>query len=168
MRIRKTEDGQRVMNGGNAEVCYPSYETICRDLNITDNAINKYNEILIKLDMLRYMNAGLWYFRNDVYKVVRESNNTYILYQEGWETELKDAIKFFKEQHKDERVFMKKADSNMKSINGYIGRINVLEQKGTATKEQLKKRDDLINLKRRMAENKKWQDNSDDEEDEDN
>jgi len=147
MYKRSKIKGDRVMSGGRNEVCYPSFERICEDINITEKIIMKYNQILVGLDLIRYDSAGLWYYASEGKKYLRESNNTYILCQDGWEEELKDAIKFYREKEEENgKIFFNKKSGDYKHnnrvINGYIGRINYLEGKGNKlTEEQIEKRD---------------------------
>ena len=155
MYRRSKEDGDRIKCGGKNEVCYPSFATICDDINITDKIIVKYNKILVDLDLIRYSNGGLWYYKDGDKKALRESNNTYILYQDGWETELKDAIKFYKEKNADKTFVEKNYKNNDKAINGYIGRINYLEGEGRASPEQIKKRDTYLEMKNKNIEEEK-------------
>jgi hypothetical protein len=77
---KRNKDDDIQISGGRAEVAYPSFNTIYKDLHFTDKTIKKYNDLLVKLDMIRYDNAGLWYYKNDKNKIVRESVNFYTLF----------------------------------------------------------------------------------------
>ncbi|HID0816095.1 hypothetical protein [Clostridium botulinum] len=147
-RMFKRQKGDDInISGGRAEICYPSYKTINFDLKLTDEAISKYNNILVELNLIRIENAGLFYYLTDKNKVVRESPNIYTLYikqQEVWKNNLKEGIKFYKKQHEDERVFKntRQYQNNNKKINGYIARIEHLEKEGKATEEQIQKKNE--------------------------
>ncbi|RXM70335.1 hypothetical protein [Clostridium tetani] len=136
------------MEGGRAQVCFPSYETIKRDLKIEDRTITKYIEILDKdLNLIKVANAGLYYLKNDKNKIMRESNNIYTMTDIiAWDAELTQGIKQYKYKYKDERVFTnsRKYKNNNKKANGYVARIEYLEQQGKATEKQIEKKDSLI------------------------
>lgn len=144
-RLHKRKKGEELeIHGGRAETCNPGYETIHRDIGLTNKAIKKYNDILVELNLIRIGNAGLWYYASDNNKIVRESNNIYTLWTEQdfiWKRNLKESIKFYKKQY-PERKFTngRKYKNNNKKINGYIARIEHLEQQGKATKEQVEKK----------------------------
>ncbi|BDR67954.1 hypothetical protein K144312032_21820 [Clostridium tetani] len=136
------------MEGGRAQVCFPSYETIKRDLKIADRTITKYIEILDKdLNLIKVANAGLYYLKNDKNKIMRESNNIYTMTDIiAWDAELTQGIKQYKYKYKDERVFTnsRKYKNNNKKANGYVARIEYLEQQGKATEKQIEKKDSLL------------------------
>ncbi|CDI50388.1 hypothetical protein BN906_02404 [Clostridium tetani 12124569] len=136
------------MEGGRAQVCFPSYETIKRDLGIKDRTITKYIEILDKdLNLIKIANAGLYYLKNDKNKIMRESTNIYTMTDIiAWDAELTQGIKQYKYKYKDERVFTnsRKYKNNNKKANGYVARIEYLEQQGKATEKQIEKKDSLL------------------------
>lgn len=148
-RMYKRKEGAELRsNGGVAESCYPSYETITKDIGLSDTVIKKYNDILVDMNLIRIGNAGLYYYANDKNKIVRESPNFYVLFKLYWEDELKESIKVWKETHtnmifKDNRLYK----NNNRKINGFIARINALEEQGKATEEQLKQRDSYLESK---------------------
>ncbi|NME94599.1 hypothetical protein HF847_01065 [Clostridium cochlearium] len=136
------------MEGGRAQVCFPSYETIKRDLKIEDRTITKYIEILDKdLNLIKVANAGLYYNKNDKNKIMRESNNIYTMTDIiAWDAELTQGIKQYKYKYKDERVFTnsRKYKNNNKKANGYVARIEYLEKEGKATEKQIEKKNSLL------------------------
>lgn len=129
------------ITGGKAEVCYPSYNLIAKDLAIGQSTIKKYIDILVSINLIRYDNVGLYYpYGNTINK--RESANTYVLYDEfgNWESELKEGLKFFKKQKTDEGfIFCKERvyKNNNRKLNGELGALTRLKNKGTATEKQL-------------------------------
>lgn len=157
MYKRSNEEGKSTNKyGGRAEICFPSYKTISKDTELCDDVILKYNDILTNINLIRIMNAGLYYLREDKNKVIRESPNFYTLYTEEdsgkidekqtlWYTNLKEGIKLYKKNNKD-KVFKNNREylDNNRSINGFIARIRQLEKEGKATKIQLKKRDSYL------------------------
>lgn len=145
-RIYKRAKGDDVViGGGRSEICYPSYQRIKYDLGLSDSVIDKYNNILVELDMIRIDNAGLWYYKNDKNKVVRESPNFYTLYteqEEVWKNNLKQAIKYYKKLDINrEKIFTntRQYKNNNRNINGFIARIEQLQKEGKATLSQLEK-----------------------------
>ena len=144
-------------HGGRAEVCYPSYETITKDIDISARTISKYNDILVSMNLIRIGNLGLYYV-GDNKKYTRESPNFYVLIKDeeyvntdneknmSWYINLTEGMKCFKNAHKDYTfIDTREYKDNNKKINGYISRINQLEKEGKATKRQINKRDKLIN-----------------------
>ncbi|KEI09690.1 hypothetical protein Z957_04140 [Clostridium sp. K25] len=142
---RRVKGNDMVIYGGRAEVCFPSYQMIKYDLGLSDGVIDKYNNILSELDMIRIDNAGLWYYKSDKNKVVRESPNFYTLYteqEEVWKNNLKEAIKYYKKSDINrDKVFTntRQYKNNNKNINGFISRVEQLKREGKATPEQLEK-----------------------------
>lgn len=145
--FKRAKDDDINVNGGNPEVCFPSYKIINFDLKLTDEVISKYNNILVELNLIRVGNAGLFYYLTDKNKVKRESPNIYTLWtkqQEVWKNNLKEGIKFYKKQFKDERFFLntRQYKNNNREINGFISRIEYLEKEGKATEEQIQKKNE--------------------------
>ena len=150
MYKRSNEDGDMIEFGGKAETCYPSFKRIANDINITENAIKKYNDILIKLDLIRVGNAGLYYFKSDSNKKLYESNNVYTLLidndEETAQNNLKESVKLYKLEHKEDRVFVNKKhySINNRKINGYKGRIKYLINNNKATTEQIQQYNEIL------------------------
>lgn len=150
MYKRSNEDGDMIEFGGKTETCYPSFKRIANDINITENAIKKYNDILIKLDLIRVGNAGLYYFKSDSNKKLYESNNVYTLLidndEETAQNNLKESVKLYKLEHKEDRVFVNKKhySINNRKINGYKGRIKYLIEQNKATDEQVEKYNEIL------------------------
>lgn len=150
------KNSQVVCSGGKAEVCYPSFECIKADLGIQDTVIKKYNDILQELGMIKIANAGLFYYATDKHKKARESCNIYALgNHEVTDMNLKYALRAYREDGEEKRVFIKDYKNNNKKINGYIARITQLEKEGKATQEQINKKNEYlesVNLTDRKAE----------------
>lgn len=148
--IRKT--------GGRANPCYPSYDTITKDIGITDKTIKQYNDILVNLNLIRIGNLGLAYYSNDKNKIPKETPNFYTHYTyqpEGmkdkdtiWFDNLKEAMKVYKDGHTN-MVFTgnREYKNNDRVVNGKITRITTLEREGKATLEQIQERDSLLESK---------------------
>lgn len=149
-------------HGGKAEVCYPSYETITKDTDISARTISKYNDILVSMNLIRIGNLGLYYV-GDNKKYTRESPNFYVLIKDeeyvntdneknmSWYINLKEGMNYYKKIHKDYTFLdTREYKDNNKKINGYISRINQLEKENKATKKQIKKRDKLLSEKEKQ------------------
>lgn len=158
MHTRKKGEEDINKNGGRAEPCFPSYDTITKDIDIADKTIKIYNDILVKLNIIRIGNCGLAYYKNDSNKTNRETPNfyTHYTYQTEdmkdedtlWFENLKRAMKVFKDEHTN-MVFRgnREYKDNNKSINGFISRIDKLETLGKATPEQIEERNNYIKSK---------------------
>ena len=158
-RVHTREGNYGVENGGGMpEICYPSYNTISKDIYLSQSTISKYNQLLINLDAIRIGNLGLYYIGNNK-KFVRESPNFYALVKQedsklsdekttSWHINLKEGMKYYKKIHKDYTFLdTREYKDNNKKVNGYISRITQLEKQDKATKKQIKKRDNLLNEK---------------------
>lgn len=137
-----------IATGGKAQVCYPTYETINRDLKLTDATITKYNKILdVDLNLIKIANPGLYHNKNDKNKITRESPNIYTMTEiQTWDHELKEGIKQYWYYYKDKRVKVKGGTykNNNKKANGYVARIKHLEKQGKATEKQIEKKNSLL------------------------
>lgn len=149
---KRSKDEYVAKDGGNPETSYLSYNTISHDLNITDETIKKYNDILVELDLIRIGNAGLWYYSTDPNRTVKESCNIYTLYteqEEVWKTNLKEGIKNYKKLDMNKgKVFTGSHSykNNNRRINGKLGSIVKKEKNGTATKEDLELKEHILKL----------------------
>jgi len=146
---KRPKGDELVKSGGRAEIAYPTFKLINKDLGLTDDTIDKYNKILVALDMIRYKSAGTWYYKTDINKIVRESVNFYTLFtdEENAQHNLKEGIKFFKNMERNsDKVFTGKKDykNNNKVLNGELGSIIKKEKKGTATAEDIIRKNQII------------------------
>lgn len=138
--------------GGRAEVCFPAYKTITEEIGITDATIKAYNDILIKLDLLRVANAGMHKFTINNKLIVRESPNIYTFVKKEdigvedknttWYKNLKQGIDLYKKDakrnHPDIEFFNVKSEAklNKRKINGYRGSLIKKYKNGTITEEE--------------------------------
>jgi hypothetical protein len=146
---KRPKDDQLVVSGGRAEVAYPSFEQINKDLGITDDTINKYNKILVDLNMIRISSAGNWYYKDDPNKILRESVNFYTLFtnEETATNNLKEGIKFWKKMDRNSnRIFTgnKNYKNNNKVLNGELGSIIKKEKLGTATEKDIARKNEIL------------------------
>lgn len=157
IHTRKNKDGDVTDSGGYAEVCYPSYKTISEDIDLSEQTIKKYNDILVDMDLIRIGNLGLYYVGEDK-KLKRESPNFYTLVDDNdynidkketvWYSNLKYGMNCYKLKHPEYNFLdTRQYVDNDRSNNCFIGTINRLEKEGKATKKQILKRDKLINDK---------------------
>jgi len=140
---------QMVVSGGRAEIAYPTFEIINKDLGLTDDTIDKYNKILVDLNMIRYKSAGNWYYKDDPNKIVRESCNIYTLFtdEETANLNLKEGIKYYKKLDRNSnKIFTgsKAYKNNNKVLNGELGSIIKKEKKGTATEKDMIRKNELL------------------------
>lgn len=158
-RMHKRKKGESLSkDGGRAEVCYPSYEDITNNTNLKSDTIKQYNDILLKNNVLRIGNCGLYYYRSDKNKIQKESPNFYTFVSDedlkiqndkdtNWYNNLKSAMDFYKNSN-DDKVFSNSREyKSNKSVSNYIARIEQLEKEMKATKEQIKKKNSLLQSK---------------------
>lgn len=150
-RMYKCKDGDNVSkDGGRAEVCFPSFQGIHDDIGISDKSIDKYNDALVKLNLIRIGNAGKYYHSNDPNKIIRESVNIYTLYTEQdevWQLNLKEGIKYYKSLEKNyNKVFIgnKEYKNNDRKLNGELGSIVKKEKQGKATEKDLIRKNEIL------------------------
>ena len=146
---KRPKGDELVKSGGRAEVAYPTFQRINKDLGLTDDTIDKYNKILVALDMIRYKSAGTWYYKTDINKIVRESVNFYTLFtdEENTQHHLNEGIKFFKNMERNsDKVFTgsKNYKNNNKELNGELGSIIKKELHGNATAEDIIRKNQII------------------------
>lgn len=137
---------------GRAEVTWVSYDTIKQDVNLTDNTISNYNDILVALDLIRYDNPGHWYWKGDQSKYKKESPNMYTLFtqdEEIWKEELKQGIKYYKNLHINiNKVFTDNREykHNNRQLNGELGSLIKKEKNNTITSEELERKNQIIDI----------------------
>jgi len=152
MYIRPKNDKDRVRTGGKTEVCYPSYDTINLDTGLSSSTINKYNQILIELDLIRIANAGQYYYKSDKKKKkdFYDSPNTYTLYNDQWKDNLEQAIQIYKQN--SNLIFTEKRnrEKSMNQLNGSINKLGSLIKKGIATQEHIDEHNRLVKKKEEM------------------
>jgi len=146
---KRPKNDQLVVSGGKAEVAYPTFKLINEDLGITDDTIDKYNNILVDLDMIRYKSAGTWYYKTDPNKIVRESVNFYTLFtdEETAQHNLNEGIKFYKKMERNSnKVFTgnKNYKNNNKILNGELGSIIKKELHGNATEKDIARKNEIL------------------------
>lgn len=142
---KRSLDGNIECVGGHAEVSYPSYVTITNDIGFTDDTINQYNNILVGLGLIAIGNIGLYYNVNDKNKIKKESPNFYALVNGKEDSELEYGMQMYIDKHKDFHfINNREYKNNNRKVNGYIARIGQLEKEGKATKEQIEKKNSLI------------------------
>ncbi len=158
-KMHKRKKGESLAkNGGRAEVCFPGYENITNTTNLKSDTIKDYNDILIKNNIIRIGNCGLYYYKNDKNKIQKESPNFYTFVSDAdlkiqndkdtvWYNNLKSAMDFYKSSN-DDKVFSNSREyKTNKSVSNYIKRIEQLEKEMKATKEQIQKKNSLLESK---------------------
>lgn len=145
------------MSGGRAEVAYPSFETISHDLLLTDKTIKKYNDILVKLNLIRIQNAGHWHYKDDP-QSVRESPNFYTLFdgiEANAKSNLKEGIKYYRsldinsnKEFTDSRKYIR----NDSHVNGLYGSLIKKYYHGTISDDELIKKQEIEKSKSDFSE----------------
>jgi hypothetical protein len=147
---KRSKDDQIVVSGGRAEIAYPTFKVINEDLHIIDDTIDKYNKILIGLDLIRIDSAGNWYYKDDPNKILKDSVNFYTLFtdEETANYNLKEGIKYWKKLDFNlGKVFTnsKEYKNNNKRLNGELGSIIKKEKYGTITEKDIVRKNEIIN-----------------------
>lgn len=147
---KRTEGDQIQVSGGRSEIAYPSFKLINEELGITDDSIDKYNKILVDLDLIRISSAGNWYYKDDVNKSLKDSCNIYALFEDEETTKhnLKEGVKFWKKLDINKnKVFTnsKEYKNNNKRLNGELGSIIKKEKYGKATAKDIARKNEILN-----------------------
>lgn len=135
------------------EVAFPSYKDIEYNCLVSESVIKTYIDILDKLKLIKYDNLGQVIDRET--GEVKECNNTYVIYKNGWEEELRGSIGLLKRKLKEKGYIIprkyRKVDN--RSLAGKKTQINKKIKNGTATEKdyiklekiniQLKKKDEI-------------------------
>ena len=144
-RMYKRKDA----NYSRSQTCNPSYDLIMKDLFITEASITQYNDMLVELNLIRIANPGLFYFKDDTKKALRESPNIYTLYinEEYAKAELAEGIKEYKKlDFNSNKVFTNSRTykNNNRTLNGKLGAIEKKIKNGTATEKDLNEKQKII------------------------
>jgi len=134
-----------VITGGKAEVFWDGYNSICEDLNITDNTLNKYLKYLKSLNLIYYDNVGMVQ-KDDVKK---QANNVYAID----ETELEYGLKQSELWYED-KGYIGVDGENDRAIRGLKGKIQAMKNKGKDTaklERKLGKKLDKLKPKKDMT-----------------
>lgn len=134
------------------EVCFPTFELISKDIGLTDISIVKYNDILVKLEMIKIANPGLWYNASDELKNVRESVNFYYITDCGnksdcADSELQEGISIYKHMDVNQnKIFTssRKYKNNNRKLNGKLGSIIKKEKNGIATDKDIREKEKIL------------------------
>lgn len=162
MYKRAKDKPDLVISGGRAEYCYPSYLTFTNDINITEGVITKYINILWDLDLIRYNKDTntKQYHQADNNKTQTNMTNIYVMYQNGWENELKEGIKLYKIAMRDKGYFfVEKENKTDYSLAGKKGVLTKKINNETATKDNIDEYNKIIEIEAsKNGENdKKWE-----------
>ena len=146
---KRSADDDMQKSGGRAEVAFPSFKTINEDLGITDDSIDKYNKILIALDLIRIASAGNWYLKDDPNHILKDSCNIYALFidEETTNLNLKEGVKYWKKLDiNSNKIFTdsKEYKNNNKKLNGELGSIIKKEKHGTVTEKDIVRKNEIL------------------------
>jgi hypothetical protein len=149
-KCNKKKDGHTTyVNGGKAQVAYPSYENIAEFTYTSESHIVEYITKLKDLGLIEYRNLGKKYHENDPKKRITECTNIYaitsIVQGEYLEIELKEGLKQQEEFYKSQGyIIVKDNNINDKSIYGRKGYLTKKLNNETITDKELKELE-LIN-----------------------
>ena len=146
---KRSADDDMQKSCGRAEVAFPSFKTINEDLGITDDSIDKYNNILIALDLIRIASAGNWYFKDDPNHILKDSCNIYALFvdEETTNLNLNEGVKYWKKLDiNSNKIFTdsKEYKNNNKKLNGELGSIIKKEKQGTVTEKDIVRKNEIL------------------------
>ena len=146
---RRPKDDNINFSGGRSEVCWPSFLLINKELGFVDSTIDKYNNLLVDLDLIRIGNAGLWYYQDDPNKSLKESCNIYALFNDEETTKhnLDEGIKYYKKLEVNSNKVFKGTDvykNNNRILNGELGSIVKKEKLGTATIKDIVRKNEIL------------------------
>lgn len=145
-----TKEGEKLNNkievtGGKAEVFWDGYDFICKDLDISDNTLNKYLKYLNGLNLIYYGNVGMVQ-KDDIKK---QANNVYAIN----ETELEYGLKQSELWYED-KGYIGADGENDRAIRGLKGKIQSMKNKGkdtTKLERKLGKKLDKLKPKKDMT-----------------
>lgn len=152
-KVSKDRPNDLVLFGGRAAASCLSYDIINQDTLLSESVIKKYNDILVKLDLIRIGNAGRWHYKKSDKMIDYESPNHYTLFngnEEDAALQLKESIKYYKSLDINSgKVFINSRTykNNNRHIFGKYGSLVKKANNGTLTeKESL----ELQNFKNNM------------------
>ncbi|MGL4912171.1 MAG: hypothetical protein ACRC3Y_07025, partial [Romboutsia sp.] len=150
-RIYKRKSDAEIIEG-KYEVCFPSYAMISSETGISDNNIKRYLDILVGLDLIRYKKSGT--IVNKENGKAKDGANTYALFNENSEEEIKSSINLYKSKERAKGNVFKnsKISNNVKKLGGKKGAIKKKINSGKATIEDHK---ELEEIERKLAELRK-------------
>ena len=131
-RIYRRQKGESFTSYGKAEVCFVSYEDITLNTGVAN--AKEYIDKLVKLDLIRYKNAGIKI--DKITGTKQYSRNTYALYKEDWENEIDLSIKIYKNANKERYNFIKVDNKfDKRKIGGEKGYLLRKIKEGKASKK---------------------------------
>ena len=159
-RTYKKPKEDEYVDGGKAEVCYPSYKLIAEELGIGQNSIVKCIKRLKDLGLIDYKNAGQMYKSDDIKKIKKECSNIYVIKnisQCNCEYELREGLKQYKQamRNKGYVVESNKLEVNKKKLGGHITQLKRKRTRGTITEEELLELEEYEATKEILKENSK-------------
>lgn len=126
--------------GGKSNSFYGTYDTICKDLKITDTVLTKYLKRLQELELVFYDNIGL--LQDIATESIYTANNVYVLDKKELEQALKESKLYYKE-FINIIILGKKSKEETKKIIGLHGKIKQEKNKKNNTDELEKKLEKL-------------------------
>lgn len=106
--------------GGKSNSFYGTYDTICKDLKITDTVLTKYLKRLQELELVFFDNIGL--LQDILEGTIYTANNVYVVDKKELEQALKESKLYYKECM-NIVILGKKSKEETKKIIGLHGKI---------------------------------------------
>lgn len=120
--------------GGKSNSFYGTYDTICKDLKITDTVLTKYLKRLQELELVFYDNIGL--LQDIATETIYTANNVYVVDKKELEQALKESKLYYKECV-NIIILGKKSKEETKKIIGLHGKI--IQEKNKKNKNNVDK-----------------------------
>lgn len=120
--------------GGKSNSFYGTYDTICKDLKITDTVLTKYLKRLQELELVFFDNIGL--LQDLLEGTIYTANNVYVIDKKELEQALKESKLYYKECI-NIVILGKKSKEETKKIIGLNGKI--IQEKNKKNKNNVDK-----------------------------
>lgn len=141
-----------------AKVCYATVEDMSKDIALSKDTINQYNQILVDNDLIYIDNAGKFSKINNGNRIYKQSANTYTLTSiNNYKVEVDKSIDMYIN-------YMKKLNWNLcedttltqNQLVGTINRLEYLEQQGKLSDENKVKLDKAKEMQNIVSDTNKY------------
>lgn len=145
MYKRKESDGLIQVNGGKAETCYPSYEEVCLDLNISPSTFQRHIEHLEEMNLIYFDNIGQvvkdgkvssavnCYCKEIIHLSYALDQSRFYYEHEGYKV-LKEKCNC--DKYKNDKIEDKVAEFKSKQVNSETKVINLIETQKSNVNEK--------------------------------
>lgn len=141
-----------------AQVCYPTVEEMARDILLSTDTIDIYNNILVENDLIYKDNAGKFTKLDGSERIYKQSANTYTLtsianYKEEVKSSISTYINFMKSfgwELCEDTILSKR------QMAGSINKLKALQQQGKLSEENRIKLEELQEQQNILTDSRKW------------